>query len=107
MGELKDRLKLALATRNMTAADLSRKSGIDKGSISKYLKGTFTPKQNAIGSMARALNVSPAWLLGFDVPMEPTNILVETLDMKKLTEANRKRLESYYQALLDTQEDNK
>lgn len=38
MSELKDRLLEALSIREMTAAELSRKSGIDKGSISNYLR---------------------------------------------------------------------
>lgn len=63
MESIKNRLAEALAVRNMTAAELSRRSGIDKGSISNYLKGKFNPKQNAIGSMAKALNVSPSWLM--------------------------------------------
>lgn len=102
MKEIKDRLAEALQIRNMTAAELSRKSGVDKGSISNYLKGKFVPKQNAIGAMAKALNVSPAWLLGFDLTIdgeEPVHV-----DMEKLNEANKARLMAYYQALLDTQE---
>lgn len=102
MKEIKDRLAEALQIRDMTAAELSRKSGVDKGSISNYLKGKFVPKQNAIGAMATALNVSPAWLLGFDLTIdgeEPVHV-----DMEKLNEANKARLMAYYQALLDTQE---
>lgn len=102
MKEIKDRLAEALQIRDMTAAELSRKSGVDKGSISNYLKGKFVPKQNAIGAMAKALNVSPAWLLGFDLTIdgeEPVHV-----DMEKLNEANKARLMAYYQALLDTQE---
>lgn len=72
MVEIRERIREALATRGMTASDLSKKSGIGKGSISKYLKGLVTPKQSAIGSMAKALDVSPAWLMGYDVPMKST-----------------------------------
>ena len=69
MVDIKDRIKEALEVRSMTAAELSKKSGIGKGSISKYLNGLVVPKQSAIGEMAKALNVSPAWLRGFDVDM--------------------------------------
>ena len=55
----------------MTPAELARRSGVDKGSISRYLSGKFEPKQSAVHSMAKALNVSPAWLLGYDVPPVP------------------------------------
>ena len=102
MKEIKDRLAEALQFRGMTAAELSRKSGVDKGSISNYLKGKFLPKSNAIGSMAKALNVSPAWLLGYDLTIdgqEPVRV-----DLDKLNESNKARLMAYYQALIDSQE---
>jgi transcriptional regulator with XRE-family HTH domain len=112
MEEIKDRLKKALEERNMTAAELSKRSGIGKGSISKYLSGFVIPKQNAIGDMAKALNVSPAWLLGFDVEMksqqnraQEVSEAIFTGKIEKLTVANQARLMSYYQALLDSQED--
>ena len=104
MDNFKDRLRLALEFRQMTAAELSRKSGIDKGSISNYLKGKFIPKQSNIGEMARALSVSPSWLLGFDVAMDGT--APKTIDVEKLSEINRAKLEAYYQALLDSQGEN-
>lgn len=56
----------------MTQADIVRATGISKSSISTYLSGAFVPKQNNIYKLAKALNVSEAWLLGYDVPMERT-----------------------------------
>ena len=68
MNDIKDRLNEALKAHNMTPAELARRSGVDKGSISRYLSGKFEPKQSAVHSMAKALNVSPSWLLGYEVP---------------------------------------
>lgn len=99
MAKIKDRIMEVLQAKDMTASELAAKSGIGKGSISKYLKGTVVPKQSAIGAMARALGVSPAWLLGYDVPM-----LTSEIDFNKLSEDNQKRLLAYYQALIDSQE---
>lgn len=87
----------------MTASELAKRSGIGKGSISKYLKGTVIPKQNAIGSMSEALGVSPAWLLGYDLTMDGKEKI--DLDINKLTEVNQEKLLAYYQALIDTQGD--
>ena len=101
MQEIKDRLKMALEIRGMTAAELARRSSVDKGSISHYLKGEFTPKQSAIGKMARALDVSPSWLLGFSVTMDGKERA--EVDVSKLSDINREKLLAYYQALLDTQ----
>lgn len=102
MKEIKNRIAKALEVRDMTAAELSKKSGIGKGSISKYLKGTVIPKQTAIYQMAQALDVNPGWLLGLDVTMDGRHLAI---DLNKLSDSNRERLFTYYQALLDTQEE--
>ena len=104
MDNFKDRLREALELRQMTAAELSRKSGVDKGSISNYLKGKFIPKHSSIFEMARALDVSPSYLLGFAVTIEGK--AVADLDVTKLSEINQAKLEAYYKALLDSQEAN-
>ena len=104
MVDIRERIKEALDLRGMMPIDLSRASGINKGSISKYLRGDVIPKQSAIGAMSEALHVSPSWLTGYDVPMEDIIPEIETIDTSKLTETNMKRLEAYYQALLDSQD---
>ena len=103
MEEIKDRLKNALEVRQMKPVDLARKSGINKGAISKYLKGTILPKQNNIGALAKALEVSPTWLMGYEVTMDG-KLLPSEIQLDKLTEENRTRILAYYQALIDSQE---
>lgn len=99
---IKDRLREALAMRNMTAADLARASGLNKGNVWRYVRGDVIPKQNAIAQMSNALGVSPAWLLGFD--LNPDGTPVVRIDFDKLTDKNRDLLIAYYKALLDSQE---
>lgn len=64
------RLRAGLDARQMTQAELSNRSKISKSSISHYLKGDWEGKQDAVYSIAQVLNVSEAWLMGYDVPME-------------------------------------
>jgi transcriptional regulator with XRE-family HTH domain len=64
------RLRKALDASGKKQADLVRETGLDRGSISSYLSGKYEPKQKAIYKLAAALNISEAWLLGYDVPME-------------------------------------
>ncbi len=109
MYKIKDRLKEALEIRKMLPVELARRSGINKGTISRYLKGEIIPKQSKIAELARALNVSPAWLLGYDTPMESDNVEMNEkieVDTSKLTKQNLDRLLAYYQALIDSQEGN-
>jgi transcriptional regulator with XRE-family HTH domain len=64
-----ERLREALNKAGKKQADLVRETGLDRGSVSSYLSGKYEPKQKAIYKMASALDVSEAWLLGYDVPM--------------------------------------
>ena len=101
---IKDRLNTAMKLRGMTATELSQKTGLNKSSVSRYLSGSVIPRSIAIGKMAQALHVNPAWVLGYDVPIEDGTPFVH-VDMDKLTPSNQDRLMSYYQALLDSQEE--
>lgn len=64
------RIADALSIRNMKQSELSEKTNIPKSAISQYISGAFEPKQDRIYIIAKALNVSEAWLMGYDVPME-------------------------------------
>ena len=64
------RIKKALKIKGMKQAELCKLANIPKSSLSQYLSGDFEPKQDRIYLISKALNVSEAWLMGFDVPME-------------------------------------
>lgn len=64
------RIRQLLDIKGVTAAEMSRRSGISKSSISHYLKGDWEGKQNAVYAIAKAFDVSEAWLMGADVPMD-------------------------------------
>ena len=69
--ELKDRLQKAIDIREKKAVDLARDLDIPKSAISQYLSGNRTIKDSKrIYSIAKYLDVSEAWLMGYDVPME-------------------------------------
>lgn len=65
-----ERLKTALDYRQMTKAELSRLTGISKSSLTRYVKGDWEGKQDAVYAIANVLDVSESWLMGYDVPME-------------------------------------
>lgn len=62
-----ERLKEALEHRHLSAAELCRRTGISSASMSQYITGKVTPKQDRIYILALHLNVRPAWLMGFDI----------------------------------------
>ena len=64
------RLSQALEARGLKAADLSKKTKVAEGTISCYINGRYEAKQNRVKVFAEALDVNPAWLMGYDVPMD-------------------------------------
>lgn len=72
VAKLQDRLKEALELRGLKAIDLSEKLEITRGTVSYYLSGKSAPKAERLHLMSMILNVSEAWLLGYDVPMNRT-----------------------------------
>ena len=80
------RLREGLDLRGIKQIELATRSGISKYSISHYLKGDWEGKQDAVYELARALNVSEAWLMGYDVPAERSAPKVSVqLDKKPTT----------------------
>lgn len=70
--EFRARLNKALAVKGLRAVDLCERTGIPKGAVSYYLSGKSQPKADRLYEISKALDISEAWLLGFDVPMERT-----------------------------------
>lgn len=69
--ELKNRLQYALNINEKKAVDLVRDLKIPKSAVSQYLSGkSQNMDSERLYIIAKYLNVSEAWLLGYDVPME-------------------------------------
>jgi transcriptional regulator with XRE-family HTH domain len=77
---LAKRLKTALLMRNMKQSELCEKTKIPKSAMSQYMSGSFEPKQDRIYIIAKALDVSEAWLMGYDVPLQKPIPENETTD---------------------------
>lgn len=100
---IKDRLNEAMKIRGINLSELADLSGLNKSSVSRYLNGKMVPRTSQIGKMAAALDVSPTWILGYNVTMSGDEIT--EIDTSKLSDRNREKLFVYYQALLDSQEE--
>lgn len=74
-----NRLKLVMQIKKWKQKDIldacdpyCRKYGVSlsKGLLSHYVTGRNSPSRDKIFILAKGLNVSEAWLMGYDVPME-------------------------------------
>ena len=113
--DIKERLKQCLEIRGITQSQLAIRANIDKGQLSSYISGKYKPRQNNIDALAKALNFSEAWLMGFDVPMErqpdpvpaPAPLPADQQQLNdlytQLDSSNKKKVIIYTQNLLSTQ----
>lgn len=86
------RLRELMSARKLRQVDLlnltepyCKKYGvrIQKSDISAYVNDKYLPSQDRLYILCLALNVSEAWLMGFDVPIErPERPEPETLTQK-------------------------
>ena len=58
------RLCTAMRRKGISKAELARRTGLSKASITQYTKGDVKPKQDRIYILSEALNISPSWLMG-------------------------------------------
>ena len=70
MPSFKERFNEALALRDMTAAELAKKTGIGEGALSQYKKGAYNATQRNLDKISSALNVPIPWLMGISDVME-------------------------------------
>ncbi|KRK39010.1 phage repressor [Loigolactobacillus bifermentans DSM 20003] len=104
MNSFKDRLNQAINKSGMSKAELARRSGIGRNSITDYVKGKYEAKQDKAYQLAKALNVDPAWLLGYNVPSNKNEKLIDLYN--KLTKERQDRVINYATDQLNQQENN-
>lgn len=68
------RLKELIEEKGISQSELSKMSGVSTSNITRYLKGEYKAKQDYIYLLAKALNVSPVYLMGLSDNREAINI---------------------------------
>lgn len=100
------RLQEIMNSKHIKQAELVKMTGISRGAISNYVLGRYEPKADIINKLAMALNCSEMWLMGYDAPMERTDINQSTsMELSKgeklLLELFRKVPENQQSLVLD------
>ena len=74
-----NRLKLARELRNITLEEAGKKVNVHKSTILRWENGkTEKFKIPTLEILADYYNVSPTWLMGYDVPMEKKSAKLES-----------------------------
>ena len=109
MAKFAETLKCLRLSRKITQAELAKALGVSPSTVGMYEAGERQPNFEMEEKIADYFNVTLDTLRGIKEEKNPDSqaILDKILDgsLKKLNEPNKARLLAYYQALLDTQED--
>lgn len=66
MSQFHEQLQKIMKEKGITQSELCKRTGIPKSAMSQYISGAFKPKQKRTYLIAKALNVSEAWLIGME-----------------------------------------
>ena len=70
--------------KKIRQVDLCNKTGINKGLMNSYINGVCKPKHEKLKKLSEALDVSEAWLMGYDIEdairKETNNTILELLN---------------------------
>lgn len=89
------RLRQIMDERNMRQADIVRAAqpfcqqygvNLGKNTLSQYVSGKTEPGQEKLSILGMALNVSEAWLMGYDVSPERENTPIAENSNGRVTE---------------------
>ena len=84
MSDIKDtfanRLQKAINLSGLKPIEVASRTGLDKSLISCYLSGKYKAGDNNLAKLANVLNVSEAWLQGYDVDIKESNEDTSPLD---------------------------
>lgn len=78
-----ERLAYAMSLRGKRQIDLANHFGWSRSTVSQYCdpKISYKPKADRMYRIADYLNVSPVWLMGYDVPMSGMSEREKLVDM--------------------------
>lgn len=94
------RLIKAMNDKDIMPIELARASGVSKASISHYMTGLHAPSNIAAGKLAKVLEVSPVWLMGFNIdPVDDYDKKMKEL-AEQLTDKQKGELMDYAEYLV-------
>ena len=65
-----ERIRELLDINAISQTEFCKRTGLTKSAVSNYLHGERLPRQDQLSKICEAFDVNPAWLMGYDVPME-------------------------------------
>lgn len=100
--EIGDRIKYARDLRKSTLEDIAKKVGVTKSTVQRYENGKINSiKIPVVESIAVALNVNPAWIIGksdvMELPTQKTPKIIQYYE--KLNDTGKQEAEKRVEEL--------
>lgn len=89
MSTFGERLRQYRAETNVTLEELAARLGTNKQVLSRYENELRVPKITALQGYARALNLNPLWLMGFDDVSQKPDTQSDTIDITEFSPTKR------------------
>ena len=81
MSEFTSRIKNILSEKKLSQKELSKMSGIAEASLCRYLRGDSKPRLDILANLAKALDVSEAYLIGESNEIQEENYKLKIRDL--------------------------
>ena len=115
ISDFKNRFRTILDKKNISQSELSRITAISQSTISDWYRGSSEPKQDKLDLIAKALNINPVWLLGYDVEMEiddknndfnSPQLKILARNFEKLDDKNKNTILKMIEVMINEEDDN-
>lgn len=101
---INDRLKTLMNLKNLTIYDVAEIVDMSPSTISRYVNGKMNPKSVTLEKLSKELDISPAWLMGYNVSMDlkdDKSVSIKITAKEKSIIKKYRKLDSYGKKAID------
>lgn len=100
-----DRLRMLRESKGLTLLQLAQRIGVSEATVQRYECGEIVnPRRDKVIALARALDVSEAFLMGWDEQAIDDDIMLLARDMQQLSPARRRKAIQLVRLMLEDDE---
>ena len=89
------RIRTLLNELDISQTEFCNKTGLTKSALSNYLNGDRQPRQDQLDKIAKAFDLNPSWLMGYDVPMRNDEDKYYQIVIEQQTQRSTRHLMEY------------
>ena len=100
-----DRLRMLREQKGLTLLQLARRIGVSEATVQRYESGEIiNPRRDRVIALAQALDVSEAFLMGWEEQKLDDDIMLLARDMQQLSPSRRRKAIQLVRLMLEDDE---